>query len=67
MLYTLICICLQSYTTMVSHILPFIVDIIHSHCFEYISIAIALQQCIIYDQDSFFDVNSTVMSILESD
>jgi hypothetical protein len=27
---------------MVSHLLPFMADITHSHCFEYISMAIAL-------------------------
>jgi hypothetical protein len=67
MLYTLIYICLQLYTTMVSHILPSIADIMYSHCFRYISIAIALQQCIIYDWDPFFNVNSTMLFIMELD
>ena len=67
MLYTLIYIYLQLHTTMISHILPSIADVMHSHCFGYISIAIALQQSIIYHQDPFFDVNSTVMSVMELD
>ena len=37
----IIYIYLQSCTTMVSHLLPLMADITHSHCFEYISMAIA--------------------------
>jgi hypothetical protein len=62
-LYALIYICLQSCTAMVSHPLPFMASIRHSHCFGYILIAIALHRCVIYVGELFFDVNSTVMSI----
>ena len=47
-------ICLHSCTAMVSHLLPFMADITHSHCFEYISIAIALHRCIIYMSRTHF-------------
>ena len=33
---------------MVSHLLPFMADITLSHCFEYISMAIALHRCLLY-------------------
>jgi len=39
-------ICLRSCTTLVSHLLPFMADITCSHCFKYISIAVALHGCI---------------------
>ena len=41
-LCVIIYICLKSCTAMVSHLLPFMADITLSHCFEYISMAIAL-------------------------
>jgi len=39
---------LQSCTTMVSHLVPFMADITHSHCFEYISMLLHYNQCLMY-------------------
>ena len=62
-LYTLVYMCLQSSTSIVYCIFPFMADLIHLHYFEYISIAIALHKCIIYVWGLFFNVNSTVVSV----
>jgi len=43
--------------------LPFMANIKHLHCFEYITIAITLHGCVIHVQDLFFDVNSTVIGL----
>ena len=62
MLYTPVYIRLQSCTSMVSYLLPFMDNITCLHHFGCISIVIAWERCIIYVQDLFLNVNSLVMS-----
>jgi hypothetical protein len=70
MLCVIICICSQSCTNSVSHLLPFMADITHSH-----NIVLSISQWLlhyinvyyicpgIYVPDLFFNVNSTVISM----
>jgi hypothetical protein len=60
---TVVYICLQSCTSIVSCQLPFMTDMTCLHNFVFISVAIALNGCIIYVQDLIFNMNPTVMSV----
>jgi len=62
-LYTPVYICLQPCTGMVSGLLPFKDNMTCLYHFRFISIAIALQRCIIYVQGLFFNADSTIISI----
>jgi hypothetical protein len=62
-LYTPVYICLNSCTDVVSCLLPFMDNMTCLHHFGFISIAIALQRCIIYVQGLFFNVDLTLISI----
>jgi hypothetical protein len=66
-LYTLVYICLQSCTGVVSCLLPFMGHMTHLHHFGFISIVITLHRCIIYVQGPFFNADSTVISIYQLD
>jgi hypothetical protein len=55
--------CLQPCTGMVSGLLTFMDNMTCLYHFRFISIAIALQRCIIYVQGLFFNADSTMISI----
>jgi hypothetical protein len=62
-LCTVVYICLQSCTSMVSCQLPFMTDMTCLHNSVFISVAIALNGCIIYVQDLIYNMNPTVMFV----